>query len=90
MDSGLYVQVFFSTEVIAAALFMIFLLPLVFYIASTRSRKKFVRGPSLARAVKRAKPARPAAKAPEEPETPPESAPPSRPRGPVNGPEDLK
>jgi hypothetical protein len=86
MDSGLYVQVLSSTEVIAAALFMIFLLPLVFYIASTRSRKKFVRGPSLAR-VKRA---RPAAKPVNETETPSESEPPSRARGPVDGPEDLK
>jgi hypothetical protein len=87
MDSGLYVQVFSSVEVIAAALFLIFLLPLVFYVASTRSRKMFVRGPSRARSVK---PARRAVKAPEEPDIPPDSVPSSRARGPVDGPEDLK
>jgi hypothetical protein len=43
MESGLYVQVFSSVEVIVAALFLIFLLPLVFFIASTKSRRRFVR-----------------------------------------------
>ena len=46
MESGLYVQVFSSVEVIVAALFLIFLLPLVFFIASTKSRRRFVRLPA--------------------------------------------
>jgi hypothetical protein len=87
MDSGLFVQVLSSTEVIAAALFLILLLPLVFFIASTRSRKRFVRGPSLARATKRA---RPAVKPAEETDEPDDSEPPPRTRFPVDGPEDLK
>ena len=41
MDSGLYTKVFTSTEVIAASLFLILLLPLVFFIASTKSRRRF-------------------------------------------------
>jgi len=45
MDSGLYVQVFSSVEVIVASLFLIFLLPLVFFIASTKSRRRFVQLP---------------------------------------------
>ncbi len=55
MDSGLYVQVLSSGEVIAAALFLILLLPLVFYIASTKSRRKIVRPPARR---SRARPAR--------------------------------
>ena len=43
MDSGLYTKVFTSTEVIAASLFLILLLPLVFFIASTKSRRRFAR-----------------------------------------------
>jgi len=43
MDSGLYSKVFSSPEVIAASLFLILLLPLVFFIASTKSRRKLVR-----------------------------------------------
>ena len=40
MDSGLYLSIFSSWEVIAACLFLMFLLPLVFFIASTSSRKR--------------------------------------------------
>jgi len=40
MDSGLYLSVLSSWEVIAACLFLMFLLPLVFFIASTNSRKR--------------------------------------------------
>ncbi len=40
MDSGLYLSVFSSWEVIAACLFLMFLLPLVFFIASTSSRRR--------------------------------------------------
>jgi hypothetical protein len=91
MESGLFVQVITSTEVIAAALFLIFLLPLVFFIASTRSRRRFVRAPVR---VKREKPAPKAVKAPEpgeEEEDLDESPDPRRrPRGPALGPEDSK
>jgi hypothetical protein len=52
MESGLYVQVFSSVEVIVACLFLIFLLPLVFFIASTKSRRKFVRVPAKSRGPK--------------------------------------
>ena len=40
MDSGLYLSIFSSWEVIAACLFLMFLLPLVFFIASTTSRRR--------------------------------------------------
>jgi hypothetical protein len=40
MDSGLYLSIFSSWEVIAACLFLMFLLPLVFFIASTSSRRR--------------------------------------------------
>jgi hypothetical protein len=53
MDSGLYTKVFTSAEVIAASLFLILLLPLVFFIASTKSRRRFVRTTSFARPVRR-------------------------------------
>ena len=56
MESGLFVQVLTSGEVIAASLFLMLLLPLVFFIASTRSRRKFVRGPVKARATRPARP----------------------------------
>jgi hypothetical protein len=73
MDSGLYTKVFTSTEVIAASLFLILLLPLVFFIASTRSRRRFVRpaGPHRsARPRVRPKPAARDAEGAEEPERP--------------------
>jgi hypothetical protein len=60
MESGLYVKVFSSVEVIAACLFLILLLPLVFFIASTKSRRRFVRVPARSRGskpVRRPKPA---------------------------------
>jgi hypothetical protein len=60
MDSGLYVQVFSSVEVIVASLFLIFLLPLVFFIASTKSRRRFVRLPP------RTRKARPVRRPPQE------------------------
>jgi hypothetical protein len=60
MDSGLFAKVLSSPEVIVASLALIFLLPLVFFIASTRSRRRFVRTvPRLA--APRAKGAAPAA-----------------------------
>jgi hypothetical protein len=40
MDSGLYLSIFTSWEVIVACLFLMFLLPLVFFIASTNSRRR--------------------------------------------------
>ncbi|MGA2977173.1 MAG: hypothetical protein ABSF77_17845 [Spirochaetia bacterium] len=40
MDSGLYLHVFFSWEVIATSLILMLLLPLVFFVASTRSRNR--------------------------------------------------
>jgi hypothetical protein len=40
MDSGLYLSIFLSWEVIAACLFLMFLLPLVFFLASTNSRRR--------------------------------------------------
>jgi hypothetical protein len=43
MDSGLFAKVFSSPEVIVVSLALIFLLPLVFFIASTRSRRRLVR-----------------------------------------------
>ena len=44
MDSGVFGQVFSSWEVIATSLILILLLPLVFFVASTRAgRKKPVR-----------------------------------------------
>ena len=43
MDSGLFAKVLSSPEVIVTSLALIFLLPLVFFIASTRSRRRSVR-----------------------------------------------
>jgi len=43
MDSGLYLSIFSSWEVIAACLFLMFLLPLVFFIASTTSNRRIPR-----------------------------------------------
>jgi hypothetical protein len=44
MESGLYLSVFSSWEVIAACLFVMFLLPFVFFVASTRSRRRIPLG----------------------------------------------
>jgi len=91
MDSGLYTKVFTSTEVIVASLFLILLLPLVFFIASTKSRRTFVRPPGIARTGKRARatgrraPAPRPAAAPAE-DTPAEDTPGPRRRAP--GPEE--
>jgi hypothetical protein len=91
MESGLFVQVITSAEVIAAALFLIFLLPLVFFIASTRSRRKFVRAPAR---VRKEKPAPKAAVQPEagedEDDLDESPDPGPRSRGPAAGPEDPK
>ena len=59
MDSGLFTKVLSSPEVIVASLALIFLLPLVFFIASTRSRRRFVRAAPRAAAsrTRRAAPA---------------------------------
>ncbi len=43
MDSGLFTRVLSSPEVIVASLALILLLPLVFFIASTKSRRRLVR-----------------------------------------------
>ena len=43
MDSGLFAKVLSSPEVIVTSLALIFLLPVVFFIASTRSRRRFAR-----------------------------------------------
>jgi hypothetical protein len=40
MESGLYLSVLSSWEVIAACLFLMFLLPLVFFLASTKSSRR--------------------------------------------------
>ncbi len=40
MGSGLYIKVLSSWEVIVASLALMFLLPLVFYVASTRARPR--------------------------------------------------
>jgi hypothetical protein len=90
MESGLFVQVITSAEVIAAALFLIFLLPVVFFIASTRSRRRFVRAPVR---MKKEKPAPKTVKEPEPGEEedldrPPDPRP--RPRGPASGPENSR
>jgi len=52
MDSGLFAKVLSSPEVIVASLALIFLLPLVFFIASTRSRRRFVRAAPRAAAAR--------------------------------------
>jgi hypothetical protein len=43
MESGLYLSIFSSWEVIAACLFVMFLLPFVFFMASTKSRRRIPR-----------------------------------------------
>jgi hypothetical protein len=40
MESGLYLSVFSSWQVIAVCLFLMFLLPVVFFLASTTSRRR--------------------------------------------------
>ncbi len=40
MDSGLYIKVFSSWEVIVVSLLLMLFLPLVFYVASTRSKPR--------------------------------------------------
>ena len=40
MDSGLYIKVFSSWEVIVVSLILMLLLPLVFFVASTRSKPR--------------------------------------------------
>jgi len=59
MDSGLYAKVFTSTEVIAASLFLILLLPLVFFIASTKSRRRLVPTTRFVKPAKRTRTAAP-------------------------------
>jgi hypothetical protein len=39
-SSALYLRLFSSWQIIAVCLLLMFLLPLVFYVASTKSRKK--------------------------------------------------
>ena len=70
MDSGLFAKVLSSPEVIVASLAQIFLLPLVFFIASTRSRRRFVRSTARTAAARPrlAAPARRPAEKNEEPE----------------------
>jgi len=40
MESGLYLSIVTSWEVIAVCLFLMFFLPLVFFVASTKSRRR--------------------------------------------------
>ena len=87
MESGLFVQVLFSTEVIAAAFFLILLLPLVFFVASTRSRRRFVKLPARVRSPK---PVRRPVEEPADPDSPPAPGPRSRAGGPEADPEDRK
>jgi hypothetical protein len=61
MDSGLLKSVLFSWEVIAVCIALMLLLPLVFYVASTRSRRKLA-PPPFAKPLK----AKPAVKPPAE------------------------
>ena len=84
MDSGLYGQVLSSPEVIAAALFVILLLPLIFFIASTRSRGRSVRLPAR-RAVRAQKPS-----TEDGLDEPPARGTRTRARGLVAGPEDRE
>jgi len=73
MDSGLFAKVLSSPEVIVTSLALIFLLPLVFFIASARSRRRFVRAaprPAAARLKRTA--AAPAASRPAEKDEEPE------------------
>ena len=70
MDSGLYLSIFSSWEVIAACLFLMFLLPLVFFIASTKSHKRIplrvLRLQASAKKRTKSRPPRPAAEVIEE------------------------
>jgi hypothetical protein len=77
MDSDLYLHVLSSWEVIAASLFILLFLPLVFYVASTKTRRRNTVPPPR---VKKPKPARkkPAEKQAEEPDEEPEDRPRSR------------
>jgi hypothetical protein len=73
MDSDLYLHVLSSWEVIAASLFMMLFLPLVFYVASTKTRRKNTPLPLKPRKPKPAKPKpekNPATEADEQPEEP--------------------
>ena len=94
MESGLYLQVFTSVEVIVAALFLIFLLPLVFFIASTKSRRKFVRLPAKSRTqrpVRRSPPeAEPSEEDDKDRDAAPSPRPRRRPRGPAADPDDSE
>jgi hypothetical protein len=72
MDSGLFTKVLSSPEVIVASLALIFLLPLVFFIASTRSRRRFIRAPRPA--AVRPRPAAPAPRPDEDDEEPEDRA----------------
>jgi hypothetical protein len=92
METGLYVQVFTSVEVIVAALFLIFLLPLVFFIASTKSRRKLVRLPAKSRKPRpvRSPPqkAEPSEEDDKDLDAPPSTGPRRRSRGPAADPDD--
>jgi hypothetical protein len=56
MESGQFVHIFSSWEVIASCLLLMFLLPLVFFVASARSP---VRRPAAVRVAARVKPKKP-------------------------------
>lgn len=70
MDSRLYLSIFSSWEVIAACLFLMFLLPLVFFLASTKSGRKIplrvLRLQASAKKRTQGRPSRPAAEETEE------------------------
>jgi hypothetical protein len=76
MDSDLYLHVLSSWEVIAASLFMMLFLPIVFYVASTKTRRKNT--PPTRVKMPKPKKTKPAAKPAEEPEEGPEDRPRSR------------
>jgi hypothetical protein len=56
-SSAVYLRVLGSWQIIVVCLFLMFLLPLVFYVASTKSRKKsFTRAPKKAPAKEKPRP----------------------------------
>jgi hypothetical protein len=65
MDSGLLLSIFTSWEVIAVCICVMLFLPLVFYVASTKSRKKPVQ--NAASKSHKPKPLTPRPEAPEAP-----------------------
>jgi hypothetical protein len=65
MDSGLFLSIFSSWEMIGACLFVMLVLPLVFFVASTRSRRRPARRVPASHKSRTAR--KPAAAAPQPP-----------------------